>query len=90
MRKFIRLLHIQKYLYWNLSSDEYVTLFKNGNRFMLSHSLNTSLKSVVFDINENDIEVIEKEGFEESICFNFDEFYKNIEIITKNHEGVIV
>lgn len=50
MKKFIKLLQKERYIHWEVSPYEHVLLFKNDNRFLLSHSNNDNLVSVVFDI----------------------------------------
>ncbi len=89
MKKFNNLLLIEKYIHWEVSPEEHVILFKNGNRFLLSHSKGYDLVSVVFDLNDEKVDVIECEGIEKD-NFDFDDFYTNIQKKTKNVEGFLI
>lgn len=89
MKNFVKLLHKERYIHWEVSPKEHVLLFKNDNRFLLSHSNDDSLVSVVFDINENEIEVKEVDGVETE-AFDFYKFYTNIQDITKNIDGILI
>lgn len=89
MKNFVKLLHKERYIHWEVSPKEHVLLFKNDNRFLLSHSNDDSLVSVVFDINEDEIEVKEVDGVETE-AFDFYKFYTNIQDITKNIDGILI
>lgn len=89
MKNFIKLLHKERYIHWEVSPKEHVLLFKNDNRFLLSHSNDDSLVSVVFDINEDEVEVKEVDGVEIEV-FDFYKFYNNIQDITRNIDGILI
>ncbi len=89
MKKFIKLLQKERYIHWEVSPYEHVLLFKNDNRFLLSHSNNDNLVSVVFDINEDEVEVREVDGVEIE-AFDFYKFYTNIQDITRNIDGILI
>ncbi|EPP7233718.1 hypothetical protein ACTOJ1_000624 [Shigella flexneri] len=89
MKNFVKLLHKERYIHWEVSPKEHVLLFKNDNRFLLSHSNDDSLVSVVFDINEDEVEVKEVDGVEIEV-FDFYKFYTNIQDITRNIDGILI
>lgn len=89
MKNFVKLLHKERYIHWEVSPKEHVLLFKNDNRFLLSHSKDDSLVSVVFDINEDEVEVKEVDGVEIEV-FDFYKFYTNIQDITRNIDGILI
>lgn len=89
MRNFIKFLQKEQYIHWEISPVEHVLLFKNDNRFLLSHCDNKSLISVVFDINEEEVDIKEIEGIDEK-QFDFNIFYSNIQKLTQNVDGILI
>jgi len=89
MKKFIKTLQRERYIHWEVSSKEHVLLFKNDNRFLLSYSNNDGLVSVVFDVNEDEIDVKEVDGIEIE-SFDFHKFYNSIQEKTKNIDGILI
>lgn len=89
MKKFIKLLQKERYIHWEVSPYEHVLLFKNDNRFLLSHSNNDNLVSVVFDINDDEIDVKEVDGIEIE-SFDFHKFYNSIQEKTKDIDGILI
>lgn len=89
MKNFIKILQRERYIHWEVSLDEHVLLFKNDNRFLLSHSNNDNLVSVVFDVNEDEIDVKEVDGIEIE-SFDFHKFYNGIQERTKNIDGILI